>query len=261
MPYPFPGMNPYLEHPEIWPGVHHWLIIAIAESLVPQLRPKYRVAVEVRMYETSGEKSLFVGIPDVVVQLPFSAMNPLKPNVTVALSPPQPVTVTIPLPETAKEGYLEVREVATGEVVTAIEILSPKNKRSGEGRNAYVSKRMRVMGSLTHLVEIDLLRAGEPMPILSNGIQSHYRILVSRSDRRPQADLYAFDLQDAIPSFPLPLRSGNPEPLVDLRSLLSGVYDRAGYDLVIDYNTEPVPLLKETDAGWVDALLREQELR
>ncbi|MEQ8961940.1 MAG: DUF4058 family protein, partial [Coleofasciculus sp. C2-GNP5-27] len=35
MPSPFPGMNPYLENPELWPEVHHWLITAIAESLNP----------------------------------------------------------------------------------------------------------------------------------------------------------------------------------------------------------------------------------
>nr|WP_315787427.1 DUF4058 family protein [Fischerella sp. JS2] len=27
MPSPFPGMNPYLEHPELFPGLHHWLIM------------------------------------------------------------------------------------------------------------------------------------------------------------------------------------------------------------------------------------------
>ena len=30
MPSPFPGMNPYLENPELWPEVHHRLITAIA---------------------------------------------------------------------------------------------------------------------------------------------------------------------------------------------------------------------------------------
>ena len=48
MPSPFPDMDPYLEHPELWAGVHHWLITMMAEELVPQLRPKYRVAVEGR---------------------------------------------------------------------------------------------------------------------------------------------------------------------------------------------------------------------
>lgn len=125
MPSPFPGMDPYLEHPELWPGVHTRLIVAIADLLVPQLRPKYRVAVEVRMYETSGEKSLLVGIPDVTVQRPFRATNPGGLNVAVSSPPTQPLLVAVPMPETVKEGYLEVREVGTGEVVTAIEVLSP----------------------------------------------------------------------------------------------------------------------------------------
>lgn len=258
---PFPGMNPYLEHPELWPGVHHWLIIAIAELLVPQLRPKYRVSVEVRIYDTSGEKSLLVGIPDVTVQLPLTTTKPTRENVAVASPPSKPARVTIPLPETVKEGYLEVREVATGEVVTVIEILSPKNKRSGEGRNAYEKKRQRILGSSSHLVEIDLLRDGEPMLVFGDNIQGSYRVLVSRGECRPEADLYVFNLQDLIPKFPLPLRSGDREPLVDLYDLLNGVYDKAGYDLVIDYSRAPVPPLSETDAVWADNWLSEQRIR
>jgi hypothetical protein len=125
----------------------------------------------------------------------------------------------------------------------------------------YEDKRHQVLGSRTHLVEIDLLRAGEPMPFFENNIESHYRILVCRGERRPYADLYGFKLQDVIPSFPLPLRSGDTEPVVDLQTLLSGVYDLSGYDLVIDYNKEPVPPLSESDATWADALLQEQGLR
>ncbi len=68
MPSPFPGMDPYLEGPNFWPEVHSRLIIEIAELLVPQLRPKYRVALEKRVYESAGNESLLVGIPDVVVQ-------------------------------------------------------------------------------------------------------------------------------------------------------------------------------------------------
>lgn len=261
MPSPFPGMDPYLEHPDLWPGVHHWLIIEIARLLSPQLRPKYRVAVEVRMYETSGENSLLVGIPDVTVKHRLIATNSTMTNVAVAAPTAQPTRVTIPVPERIKEGYLEVREVGTEEVVTTIEILSPTNKRTGKGRQMYEEKRHQVLGSRTHLVEIDLLRAGEPMPFFENNIESHYRILVCRGDRRPYADLYGFKLQDVIPSFPLPLRSGDTEPVVDLQTLLSGVYDISGYDLVIDYNKEPVPPLSESDASWADALLQEQGLR
>jgi hypothetical protein len=63
MPSPFPGMNPYLEQPEIWSQVHKWLTILIAQTLNPQLRPKYRVAIEERVYESKGDDVLLVGIP------------------------------------------------------------------------------------------------------------------------------------------------------------------------------------------------------
>ena len=52
---------------------------------------------------------------------------------------------------------------------------------------------MEVLASRTHLVEIDLIRAGEPMPITGNGSASDYRILVSRGDCRPNASLYALE--------------------------------------------------------------------
>lgn len=261
MPSPFPGMNPYLEHPEIWPGVHHWLIVELARFLSPQLRPKYRVAVEVRMYETIGEQSLLVGIPDLTVKRSQDTAKQSITNVAVAQFPTQPQKVEVPVPETIKQGYLEVREVTTREVVTAIEILSPINKRSGEGRKQYESKRNKVLGSSTHLVEIDLLRQGQPMPVYHSNIKTHYRILVSRGDRRPQADLYAFNLPDIIPSFPLPLKSGDTEPLVDLQLLLNNVYDQASYDLAIDYTQEAVPPLLEAERVWVNTWLTEQKLR
>jgi hypothetical protein len=61
-----------------------------------------------------------------------------------------------------------------------------------------------------------------------------------------------------IPQFPLPLRAGDAEPIVDLQGLLNGVYDRGAYDLRIDYTAAPVPPLSETDAAWADVLLRER---
>ncbi len=260
MPSPFPGMNPYLEDSEMWPEVHHWLITVIAELLVPQLRPKYRVAIEKRVYQTTSEDSVLIGIPDISVGRNLSSAKK-KSNLAVASPSATPVTVGIPMLEEVEEGFLEVREVGTGEVVTTIELLSPKNKRSGEGRRAYESKRRHIFSSLTHLVEIDLLRGGKPMAILNNGIQASYRILVSRSDRRPLADLYPFGLQQSIPVFPLPLQEGDTEPPVDLQALLHGVYDRAGLDMAIDYTSEPVPPLSEADAMWVNDLLTQQGLR
>lgn len=222
MSSPFPGMDPYLEHPELWPVVHHRLIVAIADILSVELRPKYSVSLEVRMYETSYEQSV-------------------------------PIAV--------RQGYLEIKEVATKEVVTALEVLSPVNKRSGKGRDAYLAKREKIFFCLTNFVEIYLLRSGEAMPIDSKEISSHYRILVSRGHQRPQADLYAFNIQNEISSFPVPLRREDPEPVIDLRALLTNIYEVGGYDLKIDYSKKPVPRLSEKDETWADAFLRQQGLR
>ncbi|MCL1473409.1 DUF4058 family protein [Argonema antarcticum] len=261
MPSPFPGMNPYLENPQLWPAVHHRLIVAISDALVPQLLPKYLVDIEKRVYQIDGEDSLLVGIPDVTVQRFASQTTSPTSNVAVAATLTKPLQVTVPMPMEFREGYLEVREIATKEVVTVIEVLSPTNKRTGQGREIYDKKRQQVLASRTHLVEIDLLRGGQPMPVFGNNIEGSYRILVSRGNRRPRAELYVFNLPDEIPAFPLPLRTGDVEPVVDLQALIGGVYDRAGYDFVIDYSGEPVPPLSETDAAWTDGLLREKGLR
>jgi hypothetical protein len=52
--------------------------------------------------------------------------------------------------------------------------------------------------------------------------------------------------------------AGDGEPILDLQGLLNGVYDRAAYDLRIDYTAAHRTALSETDAGWADVLLRER---
>lgn len=265
MPSPFPGMDPYLEHPDFWQETHHWLISLIAESLVPQIRPKYEIAIEKRIYQINdtndnNDDSLLVGIPDVAIKhQPNTPDVPTRSIATATLT--VPTTVKVPAPEKIKQTYLEVREMATRQVVTAIEILSPVNKRSGDGRITYLKKRQSILGSLTHLVEIDLLRRGEPMPVLNNSIQSDYRVLVSRSDRRPLAELYAFNLRDSLPVFLLPLREEDAEPIVSLPELFAGIYDRAGYDYRIDYDRDPIPSLSEQNLVWAKELLQATGLR
>lgn len=258
---PFPGMNPYLENPALWREVHSLLIVAIFDSLNSQVRPKYRVAIEQRVYKASDEDSLLVGVADVAVQKTQAENKSKTGNIAVAPRGVKPVTVNLPMPETVRESYLEVRDIATKEVVTVIEVLSPKNKRSGEGRRAYNKKRLKVLGSASNLVEIDLLRDGKPMDILDNHIQSDYSILVSSFEKRPQADLYTFNLKENIPTFPIPLREGDREPIVDLQDLINGIYERASYDLVIDYSQESVPELSQEDKIWLDELLKEQKIR
>ncbi|MDX2096718.1 MAG: DUF4058 family protein [Leptolyngbyaceae cyanobacterium bins.59] len=256
---PFPGMNPYLENSELWSEVHSRLIVAIADDLSNHLSEKYRVAIEKRAYFSGADDSLLVGIPDVAVAGKVPDVNQPTGGATLTATV-EPITVTVPMTEEVQERYLEIREVATGAVITAIEVLSPKNKRSGEGRQAYERKRNQVFASMTHLVEIDLLRGGQPLPILGT-VQSHYRILISHSDRRPSAQLYAFTVRQMIPQFTVPLTAEDEEPVLDLQAVLQQVYNRGRYHLAVDYNQPPQPPLSEADMAWADGVLREAGLR
>jgi Protein of unknown function (DUF4058) len=240
MQNPFPGMNPYLEQPELCHQVHNRLIVALADEITPQIVPKYRVSIEERIY-TSVADSLLVGVADISVsRRDISELT--ATFVTPTLT--QPTKVIVPVPEEVTERYLELRSTQTNELITVIEIISPKNKRSGGGREAYESKRQKILASTTNFVEIDLLRAGESMPILG-AIRKDYCILICKGDRRPEADLYTFGIQEKIPAFPIPLRRQDKEPIIDLQKLLNEVYARARFDLSIDYSIPLKPSLRE----------------
>lgn len=258
MPTPFPGMDPYLEQRALWPNVHNSLITALRDDLAPRLRPHYFVAVEERTYIDGSGGLTFAGRPDVTVPQVREAATRYQ----TGLWDRQPgvAVVELPMPETVHEVYLEIRG-QDDRVVTVVEVLSPANKMPGEGRDLYERKRMRVLSSLTNLVEIDLLRIGQPMAVRGNGHPAPYRILVSRAASRPWGELYYFGVRNPIPDFALPLQPGDAEPVVALNRLLHELYDRAGYDLRIDYRQEPEPSLEHEDALWSDALLRQAALR
>jgi hypothetical protein len=243
MPSPLPGMNPFLESSELWSEFHSRMIVAIADALSETLSQEYRVAVEKRVYLSQGEGTISIGIPDVSITTSSSSSTGGAAIAT------EPTIVEIPVAEEVQERFLEIREVATGRVVTVIELLSPKNKRAGEGRDAYLQKRQRIMMSQTHLVEIDLLRAGVPLPMVG-GHKSDYRILVSASHHRPKAQLYAFGIRQEIPPIAIPLAAAAAVTL-DLQRLLHEVYDRARFGLAIDYQKPPLPKLSSEDLKWL----------
>lgn len=255
MPTPFPGMDPYLERRGLWEEVHTGLIAAIQQFLTPLIRPRYRVAVERRVYLAVLSPDGLIGKPDVLVVSSDRESAPAAPAHTPVAIKPQ--VVELPMVEEVIERYLEIQEVATGDVVTVIEILSHSNKSTRQGREQYERKRLAVLASLTNLVEIDLLRAGEPLPmrVSSNGNLGDYRIVVSRSRTRPRADVYIFGVRDPIPNVPIPLQPGEDEPVLSLNQIVHDLYDRAGYDLAVDYGQPPVPLLSGEDAQWATQLV------
>ena len=251
MSYPFPGMNPWLENPAVWKGIHQRLITALADVLAPQLEPRYFVGVETHTYISTS--------PTVPIQTRYPDLSVLTTReATVAYTTTRdeamPLVIDLPLPEPYEEPYLEVRLVPDGKVVTVIELLSHTNKRAGDERQSYIKKRAAFINSGVHFVEIDFLRAYEPMPFTEQRT-ADYRIFIRRRELGRRAHLYAFGLRKPIPTFPLPLLAGDQEPLVDLGSILHDLYARARYRLIIDYNKSPVPTLTEADAAWATTCL------
>jgi len=256
MPSPFPGMNPWLERPALWPDVHDSLIMSLRGALAPLLRPKYFLSVQQRTVIAVVPPDPHPIFPDLAV-LELNKSSLMSEESLAAFV--EPLIVEIPVQETITEDYLEVVEVASQQVVTIIEILSPSNKRPGEDRQAYISKREKIFRTPMNFVEIDLLRDWPPMPFTfsqTNGHLSHYRILVKRNVSVRHALLYPFSVRDPIPVFPLPLQPGDVEPPVRLGAALKGIYDEYGYDLCLDYNHPSEPPLNDADAQWAAEIVR-----
>jgi hypothetical protein len=267
MPSPFPGMDPYLENPAIWPDVHHKLITVAADVLSDQLLPKYLVRVDLRVYLSDeldpGRETL---VPDVrIVSRQGVGPGGLPPRGTAGAAVAdavEPVEATIVIEEEITEARLLVKAAASREVVTVIELLSPGNKVPGaRGWDNYGAKRSEVLSSPSHLVEIDLLRGGRRYGPRETLPPFDYLINVSRAQRRPKATLWPIRLEQRLPSVPIPVLPDDPDARLDLQSMLAAVYDRGGYAYDIDYTQEPVPPLKPERTAWADWLLREKGLR
>lgn len=152
---PFPGMDPYLEHPALWPDVHNSLVAALRDELTPLLAPRYYIGLERRTYLLKSDDIVFIGRPDLAVA-PHGSPEKLS---------------SLPLAEAG-------------------------------------------------VIQVDV----------------------------------------PIPDFPLPLLPGDDEPIVKLNAILHNLYDRARYDLRLDYNRPPVPPLGDEDADWANQLLADHSL-
>jgi hypothetical protein len=264
MPSPFPGMDPYLEDPGLWPDVHLNLISEIQATLTRQLRPKYSVRVEERVYiSDENDPGRKVIIPDVrIVDRPEWQGGRLPTLEGGGLAVAEPIEVTSLIDDEIHEARLEVIDREQRQVVTVIEIISPTNKVAGScGQSSYLQKRQEVMDSPSHMVEIDLLRAGVPLNFREMLPPHDYLVHVSIRQGRPRARAWPIRLQQRLPVVAIPLRAEDKDAPLDLQQVLSAVYDRAGYDMSIKYRNEPNPPLHGENATWAAVLLREKGLR
>jgi hypothetical protein len=257
MPSPFPGMDPFLEG-YLWPDVHNALANKIRQILAPRLRPRYMVRIEIYVVEdTAPESEIGIMYPDVEVMLsrPSNPPAPDLPSSSVPLTRATPAALAIPVldPIDVRVPTVEIREVASNQLVTCIEILSPVNKRE-PGLAIYRQKRQRLYHAGVHLLEIDLLRRGT-RPLLHPRVpESAYLIALTRAQSGTTA-IWPLGVRDALPDVPIPLHPPDADSVLELGPALAAIYDEAGYDLSIDYHDQPPPPpLSADDAAWVRTL-------
>lgn len=251
---PFPGMDPYLEG-EMWPEFHDRLINQISAQLMPLLRPKY-VAL-LKRYYTIGQSGLDIaGAPEQGI---YPDINVTKVRETAAIyetvATPT-VELISPLPEKVSILKVEIRTVPDRHLVTAIEILSPVNKH-GRGFRKYLRKRGALLKTATHLLEIDLLRAGERIPLIGGELPSApYYVFLSRFTRRPYTEVWPVGLREPLPTVPVPLLPPDPDVPLSLQAAVNVCFELVGYQVLLDYTQPPPPPpLNPEDLAWVEALV------
>ncbi len=260
MPSPFPGMDPFLESPEIWVDFHNNLASEIQATLNRLLPPHYVARLTPRfVYEMVEIAEARVVRPDVGVYRTQPAAE-AAPVATATVT--APVESVVPLEEGVRFHSVEILEVPTLRLVTAIEILSPVNKRVGHrAREDYLRKRRSILWSDAHLMEIDLLRGGQRMPLEKPVPKAAYYVVLSRSYRRPIVEVWPIQLWERLPVVPVPLRLPDPDVPLDLSAVVATVYDRGAYERLIDYRQSPPPPLTAEEEAWIEQVLREKGLR
>jgi hypothetical protein len=243
-------MDPYLESHE-WTSVHHGLSAQIARQIAPEVRPKYIVRpVERFVVEVLDDLAPYKGniYPDVGI---VEATATYRVKGAAA----RPLRLATLMPTKVPHVTIEIRHVVDGMLVTAVEIISPTNKR-GTGYQQYLEKRALILASETHLLEIDLLRLGRRVPMRDPLPDAPYFVFLSREEKRPYLDVWPIQLHDPLPIVPIPLLPGDPDVPLDLQLALNTLYDEMGYDLSIAYTKQPeIPLAGET-AVWAANLLQ-----
>jgi hypothetical protein len=259
-------MDPYLEG-EMWQEFHDRLANQISAQLMPLLAPNYVALLAKRYVVDYSALSLFyvlrerVIYPDVhVVQPPGTAPATRPGRGGAAIAEP---AVALPSLYPADMPLLrvEIRDVAERRLVTIIEILSPANKH-GDGVREYAARRLELMRTETHLLEIDLLRQGTRIQLTREPPPAPYYIYLSRSDRRPLTEVWPLPLRQPLPTVPVPLLPPDPDVPLDMQAAVQACFDLVGYERLLDYTSPPPPPeFSAADAAWVDEVLRTAGLR
>lgn len=229
MPSPFPGMDPYLEDARLWPAFQHQLLACLYQILLPGLVDRYRARVGTRAYVS--EMPLFTSI----------------------------------IREQYAEEFIEIRNRSDGKLVTLLEVVSPANKTTPAGRQAYLDARQAAVHQRAGIAEIDLVMQGKPTLTYSrDGLPEYdHAVTVTRANAPDRYEIYTATLQKRLPKFKLPLAADDRDALLDLQAAFTRAYDLGSFANQINYQAPPPPDVPLTDAykTWAAELLKQMKLR
>ena len=264
MPSPFPGMDPWLEGPAIFPGFHNSYIAYLREAINAVLPPPYFADIANRV-TIEGDGPPGVREPDVSVLQPVGANGSHGPVggggvATADATETAAVVVHVPADELT-EWTIEVRTTGGGDqLVTAVEVLSPSNKTTD--RAEYRAKQRELAGRGVNLVEIDFLRAGPHATAVPlkyarwTAGAFDYHVCVYRPSRAKEFEVYPIRLPQRLPTVAVPLRDGVGPVRVEFQAVFDRCYDAALYARRVRYADPPDPPLTPDQATWVAELLR-----
>jgi hypothetical protein len=257
MPSPFPGMDPWLENEEFFGDLHGALIIYLREALNAVLPSGYRAISSTLVWVDDASRRE----PD--VSLLHRGRKPSHSSGTLDALPGLMTVGDEPSPELREEPYLEIHFSHGKRLVTAFEVLSPSNKRSGtNGRKTYLDKQEEFRLGSVNLVEVDLLRGGAhttavrlpKLQQLAGPFDYHVSVRVAGTPDRLHAA--PIKLADRLPTIGIPLDRGVPPITVDLQPLLDRAYDTGKYAEAVRYERPPDPPLTPEQAEWAAGVLR-----
>jgi hypothetical protein len=165
-----------------------------------------------------------------------------------------------PTPESAEdhsEDFVEIRERASGRLITLMDMVSPANKTTPEGRRVYLDKRGEATAEGASVVEVDLVVQGRPtLEYCRDGLPRwHYAVTVTRATQSERFEIYTATLQRRLPRFRLPLAGDDRDTVLDLQAVFTRCYEQGGFASMVNYKRLPPVPLDQDDIRFVSELL------
>lgn len=219
---PFPGrMDPFAEQPRYFQQLHAGMIgVLLGEIRRPLLEMGYIVGREASLQIAEKRE------PDVYVSQQAGQAKPAgttwdydraaeavqaEPGVVLTMEPPEVEAV-------------QVRSRDTGQLVTVLEFISPRNKQGHDEMRDYRRRRDRLLAKNINLVEIDLTRSIKRLVDDRLVEQYAYHMAVFLPGRSPR--FIGMEFEEPFKRLALPLRE---EVLpVDLQQVYEAAYREGG---------------------------------